>query len=85
MQQAAKFSTEALALTLGKVSVLAQKQAPGRDQNLFETGLLDSLSLIQFVLKIEEDFGIGFDYDDIKYDHFMTLSNLSELLSRKYA
>ena len=40
------------------------------DDNLFTTGALDSLVMIQFVLGIEDEFRIRLANEDINYEKF---------------
>lgn len=54
------------------------------DEDLFEAGALDSLTLIQFVLALEESFGIELNNDDINYENFKNLEQMSQVLRQKY-
>ena len=53
--------------------------------NLFTSGVLDSLTLIQFVLAIEDQFQIRIGNEDISYEQFQSLQKISALLKTKYA
>lgn len=52
------------------------------ETNLFDVGL-DSLKAVEFVLEIEEQYGIYFDLEEITYDGFKTIKSISELIQRK--
>lgn len=52
------------------------------NQNLFEAGVLDSLSMIQFIIALEGQFGVAFDYKDVQMDHFKTLENIRSMVGR---
>jgi acyl carrier protein len=54
------------------------------DSDLFAVGVLDSLSLIQYVMALEKKFKIRLDNDDITYAKFKTFRIISELLNGKY-
>lgn len=54
------------------------------DANLFSAGALDSLTLVQFVLLVEDEFKIRIDNTDIGYDQFQTFEKISALLRDKY-
>lgn len=42
---------------------------------------IDSLSKVQLVISLEEEFGIAFD-DDINQSHFQSVSSIGELLKK---
>lgn len=46
---------------------------------------LDSLQLINFVLKIEEEFDIELDFEDLDYSHLTSISSLCEFISEQKA
>ncbi len=54
------------------------------DANLFSAGALDSLTLVQFVLLIEDEFKIRIENTDIGYDQFQTFQKISALLRDKH-
>ena len=54
-------------------------------ENLFTAGVLDSLTLIQFVLAIEDMFQIRINNEDISYDQFQSLQKIAELLKNKHS
>ena len=54
------------------------------DENLFSVGALDSLTLIQFVLLIEDECQIRIDNTDITYEQFQNFSIIAERLNTKY-
>lgn len=78
------FSHERLAQVLGNVTPAAANEPPAPDTKLFDKGLLDSLTLIQFVMALEEEFKFRFDYDDVQLDHFQDLASLRGVLNKKY-
>ena len=42
---------------------------------------LDSLQLIQFLLTIEEELGVEFDYENLQYEWFETIETLENVLT----
>ena len=54
------------------------------DENLFFKGALDSLTLIQFVLLIEDEYKIRIENSDINYEQFKSFSLIAQKLREKY-
>jgi len=54
-----------------------------KDEDLFEAGLLDSLGIIEVLLKIEEVFGLRLQPTDLEKKDMATVNNLVEFLSKK--
>ena len=50
--------------------------------DLFGAGL-DSLKAVEFVLEIEDRFGVDFSFADITYDSFRTLRSVAALIRSK--
>ncbi|WP_346889434.1 D-alanine--poly(phosphoribitol) ligase subunit DltC [Clostridium sp. UBA1056] len=53
------------------------------DLDLFEAGLLDSLGIIEVLLKIEEVFGIKLQPTDLERTDMATANNLIAFLSSR--
>ena len=53
------------------------------DLDLFEAGLLDSLGIIEVLLKIEEVFGIKLQPTDLERKDMATSNNLIAFLSNR--
>lgn len=55
-----------------------------RDElNLIEDLMFDSISLLELIVEIEDEFGIEFDEEDIDIDIFSNYGNLRKLLLEK--
>jgi len=54
-----------------------------KDADLFEAGLLDSLGIIEVLLKIEEVFGLRLQPTDLEKKDMATVNNLVEFLNSK--
>lgn len=53
------------------------------DLNLFDAGLLDSLGIIEMLLKIEEVFGLKLQPTDLERSDMATVNNLTAFLESK--
>jgi D-alanine--poly(phosphoribitol) ligase subunit 2 len=51
------------------------------ETNLFETGLLDSMTLVQFILNLEEKFAFHLPMEDIDVESFRSASKIAELVA----
>ena len=56
--------------------------APGDDADLIESGLLDSLALVDILLRIEQAFGFQVVMDELNIEDFRTLRNISAYIAR---
>lgn len=52
------------------------------DDNLFATGALDSLVMIQFVLGIEDEFNLRLANEDINYEKFESFEKIAQLVKK---
>lgn len=52
-------------------------------QLLLDEGILDSLTTIELITKLEEDFGIDIDTDDMSHHNFNSIENITELVLNK--
>jgi len=59
--------------------------AEEKDLDLFEAGLLDSLGIIEVLLKIEEVFGLRLQPTDLEKKDMATVNNLIEFLQNRIA
>ena len=57
--------------------------AEEKDADLFEAGLLDSLGIIEVLLKIEEIFGLRLQPTDLEKKDMATVNNLIGFLQNK--
>lgn len=44
---------------------------------------LDSLQMINFILRIEEEFDLEFDYDNFSYDHLSSIKTFCQFISEQ--
>ncbi len=74
------------------ISILEKLGAKSHDKSfkiepntdLFENGVIDSLTLIQLVVELEKEFGLQFKYSDIKFENFVSVEKIAALLSSQY-
>jgi methoxymalonate biosynthesis acyl carrier protein len=52
------------------------------DTDLLETGLVDSVTLVELVLTLEERFGVSLPFEDLEIDDFRTLARIAALIER---
>ena len=60
-------------------------EAPSADTDLFETGILDSLQLVELLLQLEQRFGFKLKLDDIDLDNLRTLARIARLVAARTA
>jgi acyl carrier protein len=53
------------------------------ETNLFETGVLDSITLVQCILHLEERFAFQLPMEDIEADSFSTVTKIAELVASR--
>ena len=55
----------------------------GRDDPFFEAGVLDSMSLLDFVVSLEGRFGVKIPGEDIVPENFGSLAAVSAYIGRR--
>ncbi len=60
-------------------------EAPSAETDLMESGLLDSLSLVELMAGLEEEFGVKISFDEIELDNFRSVARIAEFVSRQSA
>jgi acyl carrier protein len=63
-------------LFLEKLSIRVESA----DVNLFQTGIFDSMTLVQFIFHMEEHFGIHLQMEDIDVALFQSVAAIAELV-----
>ena len=53
------------------------------NNRLLDEGIIDSLSTIMLIQRLEEDFNIAIDNNDLNHDNFNTIENIYLLISVK--
>lgn len=57
---------------------------PAEEELLFDRGILDSFSMLQFVLLVEENLGLSFDPGEINIDNFGSLARIARFVRGKH-
>jgi D-alanine--poly(phosphoribitol) ligase subunit 2 len=50
--------------------------------DLLETGLVDSVKIVELVLEIEQRFGVSLPFEELEIEDFRTVSRLAERIAR---
>jgi acyl carrier protein len=51
------------------------------EADLFQTGVFDSMTLVEFILHLEEHFGLRFPMEDLELDSVLSVSKLAEMVT----
>ena len=62
---------------------LARKQPLTSDTNLLESGIIDSLGILDLVSYLEKDFGIVVADEELVPEHFQSISRLVGFIEHK--
>lgn len=54
---------------------------PAHDTDLFKTGALDSLLLVDLLVKLEHTFKIRIPLEELELDHFRSITSIAGFLS----
>jgi D-alanine--poly(phosphoribitol) ligase subunit 2 len=74
--------TNAITQRLGALFVESfHIEVPSAETDLFETGMLDSLQLVELLLRLEQHFTIRIAIDDIDLDDLRTLAGISRVVA----
>lgn len=53
------------------------------DEDIFESGFVNSMVALQLVLFVESEFNITVENEDLKLENFSTVNALAHLIERK--
>ena len=62
-----------------------QVDVPSVDTDLLETGILDSMTVVELIMNIEETFGITITFKDIEFDQLRSVARIAELVDHLLA
>ncbi len=62
---------------------LARKQSINETTPLLETGIIDSLGILDLVAFIEDAFAVHVDDDDLTPEHFASVQTISDMVQGK--
>jgi acyl carrier protein len=64
------------ALFLDQLSI----EVPGPDADLIDTGMLDSMKLVELLVLIEQQFGIRIELEQIEIDDLRTVRGIARMI-----
>jgi D-alanine--poly(phosphoribitol) ligase subunit 2 len=67
------------------VDIFAERletKVPGENVDLLETGLVDSVKIVELVLELEQRFGVSLPFEDLEIEDFRTVAKLAECIAR---
>ena len=62
-----------------------QIEAPAPDLDLIDTGILDSLQLVELLYRLEREFSTTIAIEDIDLDDLRTLNRIARLIAARAA
>ena len=58
-------------------------QVPSVETELIDTGLVDSLTFVEFLAHLEEEFGIQVSLEDLEIERFRTIARIAGFVATK--
>jgi methoxymalonate biosynthesis acyl carrier protein len=58
---------------------------PSDDTNLIAEGIIDSLALVELLFRIESEFGIVLDLEQVEISDFETIESIARMVARSKA
>ncbi|TMJ06735.1 MAG: acyl carrier protein [Bacillati bacterium ANGP1] len=58
-------------------------QVPSLETDLIDTGLVDSLTFVEFLAHLEQDFGVHVSLEDLEIDNFRTIASIARFVATK--
>jgi len=55
-------------------------EVPSADTDLFQDGLLDSLTFVELLVKLEEELGVSISLDDLEPDNFRSVDHIASFV-----
>ncbi|MDE3271244.1 acyl carrier protein [Pseudoalteromonas sp. G4] len=69
---------------LTKIKAVANKLSPSElIENYIESGIFDSMTIMRFVMELEDEFEIDFDEAELGSSDFKTLQGLTNMIEKK--
>jgi acyl carrier protein len=60
-------------------------EVPSVEEDLFETGALDSLAFVSLLVHLEQAFEVKVSLDDLELDDFRSIARIAELIDARLA
>jgi acyl carrier protein len=58
-------------------------EVPSVETDLIDSGLVDSLTFVEFLAQLEETFGVQVALEDLEIDRFRTITRIAEFIAAK--
>lgn len=55
-------------------------QVPSEEADLIESGVIDSLALVELLFAIEREFDVSLPLDDLDIDNFRSVNRISDVI-----
>ena len=79
-------SDDAIVLRLAEIFVESLHiEPPSPDTDLFESGLIDSLQLVELLLQLERRFGLQIAIESIDLDNLRTVARIARMVAASAA
>ena len=59
------------------------RELPSIDTELLDSGLIDSLALVDLLMHIETEFGVRIALDNLELDKFRSIATIAELIAEQ--
>ena len=74
--------TEGVMAFLRQAAIEARTELPDRNSSLFQSGVLDSFTLVDFVTLLESECNIKIDDADLRPESFDTIAKVEDFIRR---
>lgn len=67
------------------VDIFAERldtKLPSEDVDLLDTGLVDSVKIVELVLELEQRFDVSLPFEDLEIEDFRTVAKLAARIAR---
>jgi len=58
-------------------------EVPSAQTDLIDTGLVDSLTFVEFLAHLEKEFGFQVSLEDLEIDNFRTVSRIARFIATR--
>jgi acyl carrier protein len=56
---------------------------PATEANLFDSGALDSLRLVELLLYLERDLGVTISFEDVELERFQSVARIAAFVAQR--
>lgn len=68
---------------IGRLRANLNVDVPSADLDLIETGLIDSLTFVELLLLLEEEYGVTVDVADLVLDDFRSVQRIAAFITSR--